>query len=61
MKLEIYRKRSIPGGYVFDVDPETVFENILWVEILNGVIYGNIYGEELTVKMDEVNYRYIIR
>lgn len=61
MKLEIYRKRSIPGGYVFDVDPETVFENIAWLECCNGVFYGNIEGEELAVGMDEVNYKYIIR
>lgn len=61
LKLEIYRKRPIPSGCVVDDVPETVFENIAWLECCNGVFYGNIEGEELAVGMDEVNYKYIIR
>ena len=60
MKLEIYRKRTVPGGYVVDDVPETVFNNISWFNVENGCVYGNTNGEELHIEMDKQNYQYFI-
>ena len=58
MKIEIYRKRLTPFGYVIEDEPETVYSGIYWVEIRDGYIYGNISGEELTIETDNTNYIY---
>jgi len=60
MKIEIYRKRQVFNGFVVDDTPETVFSGVCWFEIRNNTIFGNVNGEELTVKMDGYNYNYII-
>ena len=59
MRLEVYRKRQICGGFVADDSPEIVFCNIAWFDICGNTISGNICGEELTVNMDTVNYKYM--
>lgn len=60
MKIEIYRKRFYGSGFVVDDDPETVFHNVAQVELARGAIYGNIDGEQLTIKTDCLNYKYVL-
>lgn len=60
MKIEVYRKRYIGCGFVVDDDPERVFYNVAQVELASGAIYGDIDGEQLTIKTDNVNYKYVL-
>lgn len=60
MTIEIYRKRSVFNGFVLDDEPESTFCNVSTVEIGKTAIYGTIDGEQLTIKLDHINYHYIV-
>lgn len=61
MKIEIYRKHNVCGLYDLEEDkPDTVFCNVSQIQITPKFIYGNIDGEQLTVKIDSFNYNYHI-
>jgi hypothetical protein len=60
MKIEIYRKRYVMGMPIVDDEPEITYNNVFCIEIAPKHIYGNINGEELTIKTDHYNYKYSI-
>ena len=52
MTISIYKKE--------DNSIVNVYHNVSWFEIINGVIYGNIDGDELTIDIDFNIYSYWI-
>ena len=60
MTIEIYRKRNVFNSSVIDDEPECVFCDVSAIEITNKAIYGNVYGEQLTITLDHTNYHYVI-
>ena len=61
MKIEIYRIRRITTDRFFiDDEPCTVYDNVSSIQIAPGYIYGNVNGEQLTIKTDFFNYSYTI-
>ena len=65
MKIEIYRKHNVCGLYngLYNIEedkPDTVFCNVHQIQITPKFIYGNIDGEQLTIKTDNYNYNYHI-
>lgn len=64
LKLEIYRKRDIPGSYAYIVNdiPDIVYHNLAWVEIDgSNYLFGCNEGEEVNIQMDNINYKYMIK
>ena len=63
MKLEIYRKRATPNGFVVDEKAETTITNIAWYELDGEYIHYCYVNNHvpLTLHMDKFNYKYIIR
>ena len=60
MTIKIYHKRSVFNGFVLDDNPECTFCNVSAVEIGKTAIFGTIDGEQLTIKLDRINYHYAI-
>ena len=61
MLLEVYRKKSIFGAEFEEEEPQITFENVSNVQILNGILYGDINGEQLTINFDHFNYNYYLK
>ena len=64
MKIEVFEKRNLPNiGYVCDDAPCAVYDDIAWVEIngTSNILFCTLKsGEELNIKMDRYNYKYLV-
>lgn len=63
MKMEIYRKRETPCGFIVDEKAETTIRNIASFEIRGSLLlytYANDLNTQLAMSIDERNYKYII-
>lgn len=60
MKVEIYRKADICGYPVEEEKPQRTFCGVSAIQITRDCIYGDICGEQLTIKLDHMNYNYYI-
>ena len=60
MKIEIYNKYWINDMVILSDYPCSVYCNVRNIEITQNFIYGNINGEQLTIKKDCLNYAYFI-
>lgn len=61
MTIEIYRIRRITANQsIADDKPCTIYNNVSAVQITPNYIYGDINGEQLTIKADFFNYSYTI-
>lgn len=56
MIIQVYKKTQH-----LDEKPSREFNNISWFEIINNTIYGNRYGEELTIDIDFESESYFIK
>ena len=61
MKIEIYQKRRVFNSFVVDDSPCAIYENVSNIQIESEYIYGDINGEQLTIKTDHFNNVYTIR
>ena len=61
MTIEIYRKHYINGIGFEDETAETIYKNVSDIQITSKYIFGNIDGEQLTIKTDHFNYAYTIQ
>ena len=61
MTIEIYRKHDVFNSSVIEDYPVAVWNNVSMIEIRGKYIFGNVDGEQLTIKKDTVNYVYIVK
>ena len=60
MKVEMYRKRSVPCGFIVDDVAEIVFENVSNIRITQGYIFFYRDGENQKIRIDNRNYLYTV-
>ena len=63
MKIEIFRKRFTPNGFVIDEKAETTIWGIEWFKVNGEYLYYAYIKNSctpLTLHMDKFNYDYVI-
>ena len=60
MKIEMYRKRNTPCGFVVDNAAEIVFENVSNIRVTKNHIFFDKDGEKRKISIDDYNYLYIV-
>ena len=60
MKICIHRKHYVGNRIIVQDEAEATYSNVWNIEIIKTHIFGDINGEQLTIKLDHTNYKYYI-
>ena len=60
MIIKIYRKHTIGNKEIEENEMYISFPGVTNIQVINGILYGNMSGEQLTINCDNRNFNYYI-
>ena len=60
MIIYVHRKRFAGNTFIEEDEAERIYRNVCNIEVCKSYIFGDINGEQLSVKLDHTNYKYYI-